>query len=331
MDDQFLHEQRRAPDPAFAADLRARLRATERAEAPRHGLRAAPVLAIAAGVAMVSALFLFPSVRVSAQALLDLFRVREFAVVQVDGARVQQLRDRKLDPQQLLGGTPEITQDGGPQRRFATMTEAAAAAGFRPASPAILPRGLALDSVFVAGATRARVVVDTKPLRQLMDAFDIKDLEVPAGLDGHEVSVHVSTTVVERFRNDRHAHMALVQTDSPEVSLPPGTDLARLGEIALRLLGLERAEAHRMALAIDWRTTLVVPVIATATTFQQVTVNGSHGLYVETTETPRTGPAGGAGASGPGAAVMWSRNGRMYVLAGNLDRIGMLQAAESVR
>jgi hypothetical protein len=285
----------------------------------------APVLAVAAGVAVVSALFLFPSVRASAQALLDLFRVREFAVVQVDAARVQQLRDRKLDVQALLGGKPEITQDGGPARRFATMTEAAAAAGFRPASPAVLPRGLALDSVVVRGASRARVIVDTKPLRQLMDAFDVKDLQVPAGLDGNEVDVSVATTVIQDYRNSGSAHLSLVQTDSPVVTMPPGTDLARLGEIALRLLGLESAEAHRLAGAIDWRTTLVVPVVATATTFQQVTVNGGHGLYVESHEDPSER------AHGSGAMVVWTRNGRVYALGGNLRRGELLQAAESVR
>ena len=71
--------------------------------------------AIWAGVTavLVAALFLFPSVRASAQAFLDLFRVRNFAAVTVDAARLEQLRGMELDVQSILG-KPQVTRDPGP-------------------------------------------------------------------------------------------------------------------------------------------------------------------------------------------------------------------------
>ena len=85
--------------------------------------------------------------------------------------------------------------------------------------------------------------------------------------------------------------------------------------------------AHRLAGSIDWRSTVVLPVLASATSFQQVDVRGERGLYVETSN---AGEHSG-GKDGPGAAVLWTREGRVYALAGNLDRMSMLQMAESVR
>ena len=326
MDEKFLESQRTAPRPGFERSLRESLARIEEAESARPALGAGPLLAAAAALAVLAASFSFPSVRVSAQAMLDLFRVREFSVVQVDDARIQQLRDRKLDPESLLGGKPVVLQEAGKPRVFTTLEAAAAATGLSPERPSVLPRGLALDTVLVNGECRSRVTVNTKPLRDLMDAFDVRDLELPAGLDGGTVEAHVPAVVVERFRSGGVARAALVQCAGPEVTLPPGVDLSRLGEIGLRLLGLPPEDAHRLAGRIDWRSTLVVPVVSSATTFLQVDVNGAKGVYIETS---RSGLQG-AGDHGPGEAVLWSRNGRVYALMGNIGRLGLVQMAESV-
>src|SRR5437773_451558 len=187
------------------------------------------------------------------------------------------------------------------------------------------PRGLKLDSVIVAGEMRERVTVDTRPLRELMEAFDVRDLTIPAGLDGQQVSIHVPRVVVQIYRNDRQARARFLQANSPELSLPAGVDLVRLGEIGLRLLGLERGEANRMARAIDWRSTLLVPVASTATTFQRIRVNGANGVYLETTS------ARAPGSEDAGSVVMWSRDDRIYALMGNVDQAALVGMAESVR
>ena len=326
MDDRFLKDQRREPDPAFAGRLRAQLRQIEDDAPPARSPRPLLVLGAAAALVAIGAVALFPGVRTQAQALLDLFRVREFAVVKVDAGRMQQLRDRKFDAASLLVGGSLHTEGETPPRPYSSAGAAAAAAGFTPALPAILPRGLAADTVWVHGEVHASGTVDSKSLRATMYAFDVRDLEVPSGVDGRAVAIHVPPMIAQSYRNGG-GRVMLLQGASPEVTLPPGVDLSRLGEIGLRIAGVEPAEAHRLAEVIDWRTTLVVPVVASASTFQQVTVHGDRGLYVETAE----GPEASGRHAGGGAAVLWTHDGRVFALTGRLGRVAMLQMAESVR
>src|SRR5262245_60473722 len=84
MDESFLTQGRQDPEPGFARGLRERLRSVEAADAePARRPRWQPALAGAFAMAALVASFSLPAVRVAAQNLLDLFRVREFAVVQV--------------------------------------------------------------------------------------------------------------------------------------------------------------------------------------------------------------------------------------------------------
>jgi hypothetical protein len=327
MDDRFLTTSRREPDPEFVRGLRARLRTLEAAEPERRAPRWRAAVAGALAVAALAVLFTLPAVRVTAQQVLDLFRVRDFAVVPIDEARVEQLKARRFDPQSLLGGNVEKLQDPGPPRAFTSIDAATPAAGFTPARPTDMPRRLQLDSVFVSGESRERVTVDTRPLRELMDAFEIRDLSVPAGLDGQHVTIHVPPVVVQSYRNDRQARVRLLQSSSPELSMPAGVDLPRLGEIGLRLLGLQPGEANRLAHAIDWRSTLLVPVASSATTFQQVTVHGAKGVYLETSGAHAPGGAD----SSPASVLLWSRDERVFALIGNVDQAALVTMAESVR
>ncbi len=45
--------------------------------------------------------------------------------------------------------------------------------------------------------------------------------------------------------------MTLVQARAPEISFPAGLDLSTIAEIALRVLGIDRGEAHRFAQSVD--------------------------------------------------------------------------------
>src|SRR5205085_2953989 len=98
-DDRFMHSLRKDPDPGFARDLRNRLAsgAAAGADAPRPR-RLAPALAFATVGLAALALFLFPSVRASAQAFIDLFRVRNFVAVSIDPAKIEaSLKGSSLD------------------------------------------------------------------------------------------------------------------------------------------------------------------------------------------------------------------------------------------
>jgi hypothetical protein len=325
MDDKFLHELRREPRPEFARALRARLdQQSEPAPARFRFLR--PAFGAAAALAAVALLFAFPAVRASAQAFLDMFRVRNFTAVPFDESRMERLKSLKQDNAMLVFDKQDVVHDpGAPQ----VVTDAAAAgslAGMIVRVPGVLPRGLAADTVAVEGAGEVRLTVHADRLRSVLDALGLSDVQVPPALDGQTLTVRTSPAVVQRFRNDwREAH--LIQAKSPEVSLPTGVDLAQLGEIGLRILGLDPAEARRMASTIDWTSTLVVPVPANASSFREVTVHGQRGLLVTTSAEPTAT----SNRRRAGAVVMWTEGDRVFALAGNLDSMDLMQMAESVR
>jgi hypothetical protein len=322
-DDRLLYEYRREPDPRFARELRDRL---GRAEQPRGIPRPmVPLLVTACALGVVVAIFAVPSVRVSAQALLDLFRVRRFAAVEFDEARLEALKSIDKDRGLLVFDKEETLHDSGPPRYVPTRDAASPEAGFAVSTPSYLPDGLIPDSIFVEGEESMRFTVSEAKLRTILDRLDVRDVSVPTGLDGQWIEVRQPPVVVQKFRSDKR-RAVLVQSKSPEVAIPPGWNVEQLGEIGLRVLGLDAAEARRIARATDWRTTLLVPVPLNVTTFRQVTVGGNSGLLITTT--------GEATADGKpkrrGAMLMWAQGDRLFCLQGDLSAEDTIQMAESI-
>ncbi|HET9951326.1 MAG TPA: DUF4367 domain-containing protein [Candidatus Eisenbacteria bacterium] len=324
MDDRMLHEYRREPDPRFASELRERLR---RQEEPRR-LRSRRTIRIVAGLAAAAAVtvvFAVPSVRVSAQALLDVFRVRRFAAVEIKEPRRELLESMEKERGFLIFDREEKEVDPGPPAYAPSREAASARAGFAVSAPGFLPDSLVADSLFVQGEATARVSVDGKKLRSLLESLDLDDVKVPEGLDGKWVELRKPPVVMQRFRSEKRRAI-LLQARSPEVVLPAGWDIERLGEIGLRILGLDAREAKRIAKATDWRSTLLVPVPMNATTFRQVTVRGQSGLLITTTGEP----AAEGKVRRRGAMIMWSEGDRIFCIQSDLSAEDLIQMAESV-
>ena len=324
MDDRMLHDYRRDPDPRFARDLRAKLR---RQEAPRllSSLRVKRVLAAACAVAIVVAVFTVPSVRVSAQALLDLFRVRRFAALELKESRLEALRSLETERGYVIFDRMEQVIDPGPAQYASSRAAATSLAGFAVRAPSFLPDGLAPDSVFVEGEGAMRLSVSESKLRSLLDRLDIDDVAIPPDLDGKWIEVRMPPVVIQRFRTERR-RVALFQARSPEVGVPAGWDVERLAEIGLRVLGLDAGEARRLSRATDWRTTLLVPVPVNAVTFRQVTVRGQSGLLITT---PGERDAAGV-RQRDGKVLLWTAGDRVFCLRGNISSSDIVRMAESV-
>jgi hypothetical protein len=326
MDDRFLKDARQEPRPEFAAALRAKLQQQDlEAEEERAGIRWLPMLSAAAVVLAVVAFAVFPSVRASAQAFLDLFRVRNFAAVSVDPERLRQLDDGTVDLKGLLSDHLETLQEPGPPREFETPEAAGAAAGISLLQPTQLPTGFVRDSIGMRGPGAARLTVDVARLRDVMTTLGIHDIQIPDHLDGAKLEVHVPAAVGMHYRGERR-EVVFLQARSPEMSLPPGVDLAQVGEIGLRIAGLEPAEAKRFARSIDWHGTLLVPVPADASSFSEVTVRGSKALLVST-----SGERSRANGQRAGSVLMWAEGDKVYALMGNLTTVDLVQMANSVQ
>jgi hypothetical protein len=315
MDDRFLHDLRRVPEPEFAARLRGSLRALDTRARSGASSSMTRWLAAAASIAVVSVAFTFPSVRAGAAAFLDLFRVVNFAGVRFDPERLQGLRAGGIDLPSMFGEVEPLTQPSQPLS-YADPAEAGQAAGIQLRLPAWVPPGWSLSGTVVTAEHSVRVTANTAKVRAVLDALALDDVQLPEGIDGQVATVRVPPIVGLTYTNGSTT-MRLVEARSAEVSFPAEFDLPAIAQAGLRILGLGRDEAYRMAYSIDWRNTLVVPVPADAASFRQINVAGADGLLVERVR--------------GGRVLFWSTGGQMYVLASPLGAAELLEMAQSLQ
>lgn len=323
MDEKTLYCLRRSPPEDFKRTLRAALlqQETRTVAGPPRLMRFAAVML--ACLALAGA-FSVPSVRAAATAFLDMFRVVHFAAVPVESGSLQRLRDSGLDLRALLSDQVQVLEKAGPPAAYATADAAGAAAGFHVELPSWMPVGWNTEpsAVSVTGPTSVRITANTTRLAQILAALNINDVAVPQGIDGRSASVRTSPAVTLTWRKDGQS-VQLMQSPSPQVNFPPGTDLPALAEIGLRIMGLSRNDAYRFAQSIDWRSTLLVPIPVNVASFRQVTVQGGSGLLLEGARAGQRGKAG--------AVVLWSDGNRVFALSGNLGAEQLLEMAETLQ
>jgi hypothetical protein len=177
------------------------------------------------------------------------------------------------------------------------------------------------------------VVADAKRLEQLLDLLGIDDVRVPAGLDGQTATLEVPALVRLTYANDRGAEVHFLQARAPEVVLPEGVEVEALAEIGLRILGFSAPDAARFSRAIDWRSTLLVPIPAGKVAFKHVEVNGHPGLLIEHAVEAPAGASTGKPPTPPRPEQMllWSADGMVFGLRGNFQRESVLRMAFSAQ
>ena len=319
-EDTWLHALRADPSPLFKAQLGARLRAQEPAAETRRDWPRRAMVAAAAIVA-VAALMSVPGVRASVAQLVSLFRVINVVAVPVDSSRLDRLEAKDLQISELIGEHVQIVQDPGPPVNVTSLADAAAAAGMTLATPQWLPDNTQVIETAVVGERVVRVTANNQRLQQVMGALGINDLTVPAGLDGHVVNVRVPPVVMIRYDHHNGRRSRLFQARTPQLTLPDSIDVQALGEIGLRILGLPPAEAKQFAHAIDWHTTLVVPVPPNATSFQQVDIGGHPGVLIQ--HQPQN--------QSPTSTIVWSTPERVFAVVSIQHVSEAMAMATSVR
>jgi hypothetical protein len=330
MNETSLLALREDPRPEFAARLLASLRAADekavRAPAARPR-RVLPLAASLAAAAAFAALFALPSVRASAASLLARFRLVHFVAVEVDQSRLAELRSREIDLPAMIGERVRVVQEPGPPQAAASPREAGAAVGIDIRVPEWLPPDVTLRETFYRGPGRVEVVADAGRLAHLLDFLGIDDVRVPAGLDGQTATIEVPAIVRLRYANDKGAQADFLQARSPELVLPEGVAVEALAEIGLRILGFEAAEAKRFAHAVDWRSTMLVPLPSGKAGYRRIEVDGNPGLVIERTPVAKDG----APATRPIQIVLWSADGMVFALRGNFQSESVLRMAYSTR
>ena len=282
MEDATLHALRQEPPREFAATLAARLRDSEHTVAHVHAWRGSAFAWPVAVAAVVAIALNVPAVRASAASFLALFRVTNFVVVTPHLDSFNAAVSRRVELEQLIGDRVQIVQDPGPGTTAASLKEAAELAGLELRLPRWLPPDSAIIETNVKGDGVVQVTGDSGRLQEVMNLLGISDLKAPAGLDGKVVTLHVRPVVMIRYEHGRGGlRTRFFQAQPPELLLPAGVDLAQLGEIALRTLGMPPNDAHTFAQAIDWHTTLILPLPPTATSFRRLNINGHDAVAVQ--------------------------------------------------
>jgi hypothetical protein len=133
--------------------------------------------------------------------------------------------------------------------------------------------------------------------------------------------VRVPPVVMIRYDHQNGRRTRLFQARTPQLTLPGSIDVRALGEIGLRIVGLAPKDAKQFADAIDWHTTLVVPVPPNASSFQQVEIDGHRGVLIQ--HQPRN--------QSPTTTIVWSTPERVFALVSIQGVSEAMAMATSVR
>jgi hypothetical protein len=337
--DEFLSGLLEKPNPEFADRLAERLRELD--ERPRASAtrRYAAALAGAAVLAAVALGLTLEPVRAAAREFLDLFRVKRFAAVPVDPARLERLAHGRLDLKSLVGDQVQVVVPPEKPRVVDSPEAGALDAGIPLQQPTQLPAGLELVEASVARPGAFRVQLDTAKLEALAQAAGADEIEIPAYWNGAIVDVELPPVLSLRYARPPEPGASrppgegfvLLQSANPQVELPEGVEIATLGRLGLRLAGMSAAEAQGFARAIDWRSTLLVPVPVTGGSYREVEVAGRKGLLVSYQPPPRPSASGAPRPRRQQSLVLWSTVEEAFALMGPGNGMELLELAQSVR
>jgi hypothetical protein len=257
---------------------------------------------IALGLVLILAIALaFPPVRAIANSFLGLFRVQQFAVVQVNPGNLPEQLGSSSQLENMFTNNVHMEEKGEPQD-VASQEEASQMAGI----PVRLPLGMNdHPRIRVMPGAEITFDIDLQLARALLNEIGRSDIQIPDNLDGASVQVSLSSAVTAMYGecefDPEQAHeqayqegydpdnprlprlpncTTFAQMPSPTISAPPGLDVQGIGEAFLQIMGMSAEDAARFAQSVDWSTTLVIPIPRNGTTYQEVPVDGVIGTMI---------------------------------------------------
>jgi len=148
-------------------------------------------------------------------------------------------------------------------------------------------------------------------------------LQLPSSVDGSLVAVHIPKSVMVVYGHcpqpgnqnsqnppkvsDLAGCVVLVEVPSPTVSVPPELNVQQLAILALQAAGMSAQDAQAFCNAVDWTSTLVLPIPRDAGSYETTNVDGVQGTLI----TLR-----GWSQGMPGYSLLWVKSGIIYSLNG---------------
>ena len=273
-------------------------------------------------VAILAIALAFQPVQAIANSFLGLFRVQQIHVVQINPGDLPEQLGSSSQFEYLIANDVQIDEIGESQ----VVQDAAEASGLA-SIPVRLPTGIeGLSELVVQPGTRVSLRVDLQKIRTLLAEVGREDIELPDALDGALVTMELPRAVTASYGecefNSEAAREAgidpddpgqrmpdcttLVQMQSPEITAPPGLDVAGLGEAFLVVMGMPEEDAEHFSQQIDWTTTLVLPIPRYGTEYRDVSVDGVNGTLIQQSMEEHA----------PEYLLLWVREGVLYALTG---------------
>lgn len=291
--------------------------------------------AAAVGAAIMITALTFPTARGMAQRLLATLRIEKVQTVRLDLSSLNGSHALQQMLGKMISDKVVITADEKPQD--AASAEAASnLAGF---DVRVLPGRADSATFHVEGQHAFHMAIDRERLQDALDQAGRPDLILPATLDGATVSVQIPRAVETHYGNcpvdgryfdnkkaavhgdaarrnnqDKESRLSplpedclfLMQSPSPVINVPSDLNLQQLAETAMQISGMTPVQARQFCQAIDWRSTLIVPVPRFVNSYDTVDVNGAQGTLMHT-----------SAHGGPTYVLIWVKNGIIYFLSGS--------------
>jgi hypothetical protein len=287
-------------------------------------------------VAILAISMAFGPVRAIANSFLGLFRVEQVRVVQIDPSNLRGDLASSQSLEAIFAEDVQVTGDSEPQV-VADVEQASQMAGIPVKLPPEISGELKLE---VKSPMQLTFNINTSRIRAVLDELGRTDIEIPAGVDGAQVTVDMPAVVSATYGecgmessarresidpDDPSTYpvvncLNLVQMASPTISAPPGVDLQQIGQAYLEFLGMQAEDAARFSQNIDWSTTFVLPLPMDSSEYYEVSINGATGTLIRT-----TGPAGG------NYVLLWVTDGVVYALTGSGESSRALTIANSIK
>ena len=208
---------------------------------------------------------------------------------------------------------------------------AASEAGFKVFVPSQLPAGVTVATARygVMPRTTATFTFSADLARQSAQSVNRTPPPMPANIDGSKLFITGGPAVVQYFE-DGTAPKASTG-DNPFASLPKlivaqgiapvvqsdGVTVDQLQQYLLAQPGISPSLAAQIRAIKDPSSTLPIPIPVDMATAKQITVQGVQGVFV-------------GDSTGLGSALIWSKDGMVFGVAGTLSESEILAVANSL-
>jgi hypothetical protein len=310
--------------PAATFDAEAAFkRITAQPEAkPRFGIRL-PILQprTQGTVAVLAAVVVLAVVATASANVLQIFTPKTVEPVPVTVAELQTLPDLSA------WGTVTWSQEPQPQI-VVDAASAAKIAGFQPPATGTLPEGVSTTVTYAAMPQATGVFTFSAAKAAAAAAAKGKTLpRMPAGMDGSSLTLTMGPALVEIYGNLGTGS----STDSSQLNLPQlivaeskapvvsssGVTVKQLEDYLLEQPGISAQLAAQIRAIGDPTTTLPIPVPIQFATSTTVKVQGVQGVAL-------------GDNTGLGSAVIWIKDGQVFLIGGTLKQSEVISIANEL-